>query len=166
VSNQIGVKRLFSFATNRKHPKWWNVDQGFGHFALRNPAQQVANQRQSAASVMITVHQPPWRKFGVCRNQHRVAGATIISVLSACLQIGRTEIPAHERISATFDGALFLQRLIDHQPVFFQGSAVVHQQLFERGDLSQDGGRFHATRSITPIGNSALSWNLPHAAGR
>src|SRR3546814_1740288 len=69
--------------------------------------------------------------------EHRLAGAGVVGVGAARLEVDRRQLPALEGVFQAFGEALFLLLLVGAQPVLEQHDAVVDEQLLERGRLLQ-----------------------------
>lgn len=74
------------------------LDGGLGHLVLRNMRQQMRDKRDAATPLVVEIDQTPGRVRGVRCAQHGVAGAAVVGIFGACLQIDRAEFPAFERI--------------------------------------------------------------------
>jgi len=120
-------------------PEFFQGQGRFGHGGVGQAREQVADQGQAPAPLVVEVHQRPWCVLAVGGGQHHFAGLGVFGVFLACLQVHRRQLPALERVGQALGKAFLLLLLVYRQPILEQQDAIVHQQLFEDRRLLQEG---------------------------
>src|SRR5688572_4860031 len=142
-----------------------------GDARIREPVEQVADQGQSPALLVVEVDQRPRRVFRVRGLQHRLAGTGVVGVFPARLDVDRRQLPALERVGEAFGEAFFLLRLVAAQPVLEQQDPVVDKLLLEQRRILQEsldlrsGGEAHHLLDAGTVVPAAIEQN-EFAGGR
>ena len=107
-------------------------------FALGQLLEQVINQIQATAFLVVEIDHVPGCVVGVGRAQHGVAPFAIGGVLLARFDVNWRQLPALGGIFRPFGEAFFLFFLVDAEPVLEQDQAVIGDQAFEHRAVLQE----------------------------
>ena len=99
--------------------------------------EQVPDQGQPAAPLVVEVHQRPRGGLGVGCLQHRLACLGVRGIVFARLHVDGGELPALQRVFKALGEALFLLGLVHREPVLEEQDSVLREQLFELRYLLQ-----------------------------
>src|SRR3546814_1166022 len=105
LEHSITFLQRLSVQRRKLDPHRWNL-------RVRQAVEQVADQRQAAALLVVEVDQRPGRMLGVRGLEHRLAGAGVVGVGAARLEVDRRQLPALEGVFQALGEALFLPFLV------------------------------------------------------
>src|SRR3546814_10467417 len=105
LEHSITFLQRLSVQRRKLDPRRWNL-------RVRQAVEQVADQRQAAAFLVVEVDQRPRCMFRVRGLEHRLAGAGVVGVGAARLEVDRRQLPALEGVFQALGEALFLQFLV------------------------------------------------------
>src|SRR3546814_14978547 len=101
LEHSITFLQRLSVQRRKLDPRRWNL-------RVRQAVEQVADQRQAAAFLVVEVDQRPRCMFRVRGLEHRLAGAGVVGVGAARLEVDRRQLPALEGVFQAPGDALFL----------------------------------------------------------
>src|SRR3546814_16186375 len=99
--HSITFLQRLSVQRRKLDPRRWNL-------RVRQAVEQVADQRQAAALLVVEVDQRPGRMLGVRGLEHRLAGAGGDGVGAARLEVDRRQTPALEGVFQALGNPLLL----------------------------------------------------------
>ncbi len=109
-----------------------------GWFAFGELLQEVVDEVEAAAFLIVEIDHEPGREVGVGCLEHHVAGFAVSRVLLAGFDVDRREFETFGGIFGAFPEAFLLFNLIDAEPVFDQDNAVSGNQAFESRTVNQE----------------------------
>src|ERR1700730_5248876 len=116
---------------------WWSFVGAFlagrqldglvGDLLVGNQAQQVRDQVQAGAFLVVGVHHVPWGLLDVRERKHLVFGLGIVHPARPGLEVHGAQLPAFARVVDTLEEAPFLFLVTERHPVLDEHDARVDQ---------------------------------------
>ena len=84
------------------------------------PVEEIPDEGQPAAPLVVKINECPRRMLGMRRFQHRLTRRGVVGVMGARRLVDRRQLPSLQRVGDPFRETLFLLGLVAGQPIFEQ----------------------------------------------